>query len=150
MFDKPLHEVMDRNVLLTAPVRASVSDVAKLMERQNVGAVVIVDGQRPIGIFTERDAVFRVIAKGRDPLTTIMSDVMTPAPLVLGPESSYGHAMVLMQEHGFRHVPVVTDEQVIGMVTSRNALDPDLEEFVAEERRREHWRHDAPAGPGRC
>ena len=93
-----------------------------------------------VGIFTERDAVFRVIALGRDAETTRLTDVMTVAPKTLDPDKTFGHALLLMQENGFRHVPVIANGRPVGIVSSRNAMDPDLEEFVSEERRREHLR----------
>jgi CBS domain-containing protein len=65
---------------------------------------------------------------------------MTAAPKTLGPGKSYGHALLLMQENGFRHMPVVENGRAVGIISSRNAMDPDLEEFVSDERRREHYR----------
>lgn len=138
MFELPIREVMERNFLLTAPPETSVSCAARLMADRNVGAVVVAENDHLLGIFTERDVVFRVVAKGRDPETTPLCDVMTASPKSLGADKSYGHALVMMQENGFRHVPVIENDRVIGVITARNALDPDLEEFVWEERRREH------------
>jgi CBS domain-containing protein len=65
---------------------------------------------------------------------------MTTAPSTLAPDTSYGHALLLMQENGFRHVPVVDGDRVLGVIAARNAMDPQLEEFVSEARRREHYR----------
>ena len=65
---------------------------------------------------------------------------MTTAPKTVDPDKSFGFALLLMYEHGFRHVPVVDKDKLIGIVSSRNALDPDLEEFVAEAQRRKHIR----------
>ena len=73
-----------------------------------------------------------------DPDTTPLGEVMTASPKSLGAAKSYGPARVMMQENGFRHVPVIENDRVIGVITARNALDPDLEEFVWEERRREY------------
>jgi len=80
--------------------------------------------------------VFRVIAQGRDARTTRLSEVMTIGPQVVDPEKSFGYALLLMHENGFRHLPVVENEKLLGIVSARNALDPDLEEFVAESQRR--------------
>jgi CBS domain-containing protein len=140
MFDQPIRNIMEQKNLLTAPPATTVSSAARLMADKNVGAVMIVESGQLIGIFTERDAVFRVIALGRDAENTPLSAVMTPAPKTLDPGKSYGHALVLMQENGFRHVPVIENGRLIGVVCSRNAMDPDLEEFVSEERRREFLR----------
>lgn len=142
MFDLPIKSVMERKKFLTAPPSTTVSQAARLMAGKNVGAVLVVQEERLIGIFSERDVVFRVVAKGLDPKTVILADAMTADPKALDPATSYGHALVLMQENGFRHVPVVENGRPIGIVSSRNAMDPDLEEFVFEERRREHHRKD--------
>ena len=63
---------------------------------------------------------------------------MTPAPMTIASDKSYGCALLMMQANGFHHLPVVEDGKPIGIVSSRNPLDPELEEFVVEERRREH------------
>ena len=140
MFDQPIRNLMEQKKFLTAPPQTTVSHAARLMAGKNVGAILVVENDRLLGIFSERDAVFRVIAKGRDAKTTLLTDVMTAAPKTLEPGKSYGHALLLMQENGFRHVPVIENGRPIGIISSRNAMDPDLEEFIFEERRREHHR----------
>ena len=131
---------MERKKLLKAPPDTSVRDAAKQMARKKFGAVLVIERKRLVGIFTERDAVFRVLARGRDAQTTRLADVMTPAPQTLTPDEPFGYALLVMHENGFRHVPVVENGEPIGMVTSRMALDPDLEEFVSEAQRRKHIR----------
>ena len=140
MFDLPIRSVMERTKFITAAPTGTVSEAARLMASKDAGAVLVVEGGQLIGIFTERDVVFRVIAKGRDPKTTPLREVMTTEPKTLDPTQCYGHALVIMQENGFRHVPVVDAGKAIGIISSRNAMDPDLEEFVADQRRREHFR----------
>lgn len=140
MFDLPIRSVMERKKFITAAPTDTVSKAASLMATHDAGAVLVVEDHKLIGIFTERDLVFRVIALGGDPKATVLRDVMTAEPKTLGPTQSYGHALVIMQENGFRHVPVVEDGKAIGIISSRNAMDPDLEEFVADQRRREHYR----------
>jgi len=137
MFSQPVRTVMERKKLLTAPPETTVSKAVELMARRKVGAIVVVEHQRLVGIFTERDAVFGVIARGRDPQTTRLADVMTTAPQTVDPDKSFGYALILMHENGFRHLPVIENGKIIGIVSARNALDPDLEEFVSESRRRE-------------
>ena len=139
MFDLPIKNLMKPKKLLTAPPDMVVSEAAKRMAEKNTGAVLVIENTVLVGIFTERDAVFRVLAKGLDATTTPLRKVMTTHPATLPPGKSYGHALMLMQERGFRHVPVVEGDHVLGIVSARNAMDPDLEEFVAEARRREHY-----------
>ena len=140
MFSQRVKSVMERKKILTAPPDTSVSKAAKLMAKRNVGAVMVVDQKRLVGIFTERDAVFRVMAKGRDAQTTLLADVMTADPHTVAPEELFGHALMMMYENGFRHVPVIENGEPVGIVSARNALDPDLEEFISEEQRRKHIR----------
>ena len=139
MFDLPIRSVMERKKMILAKPQVSVSEAARLMATKNSGAVLVVEDHHLVGIFTERDVVFRIIAPGLDPKDTLLSEVMTANPKTLSPTECYGHALVIMQENGFRHVPVVEHGHAIGIVSSRNAMDPDLEEFVADQRRREHY-----------
>ena len=136
MYSQRIRSVMQQKKLLMAPPETSVRDVAKLMARKGVGAVLVVDEKRLVGIFTERDAVFRVIAKGLDPQTTLLAEVMTASPQTADPNEPFGRALLMMHENGFRHVPVVENGEPIGIVSARYALDPDMEEFVSEVQRR--------------
>jgi CBS domain-containing protein len=140
MFSQRVKEVMERKKLLVARPETSVSDAAKLMAKKNVGAVMVVDDERLVGIFTERDALFRVMAKGRDPQTTRIDAVMTKEPRTVDPQKTFGFALLMMHENGFRHVPVLEDGKPVGIVSARYALDPDMEEFVSEVQRRKHIR----------
>lgn len=137
MYSQHVRDVMQDKKLLTAPPDTTVSKAAKLMAKAKVSAVLVLDGESLVGIFTERDAVTRVIAQERDVQTTRLADVMTAAPQTISPDKTFGHALLMMYENGFRHVPVIENGKVIGMVSARNALDPDLEEFTAETSRRE-------------
>jgi len=136
MFSLPVREVMEQEKLLMAPPKTTVNKAAQLMAKRNVGAVMVVDEQRLVGIFTERDALFRVIARSLDPKTTQLADVMTIAPKTVAPDETFGYALLVMQEGGFRHLPVIDNDKLVGIVSARNALDPDLEEFVSESERR--------------
>ncbi|MCF8207881.1 MAG: CBS domain-containing protein [Rhodoferax sp.] len=129
---------MDRKKLLTTSPQTTVFEAAKMMEQKKVSAVLVVANESLVGIFTERDAVFRVIAQGRDVSTTPLGEVMTPSPMTVDPEKTFGFALLMMHENGFRHVPVIANGKPVGIVSSRSALDPDMEEFVSEEQRRRH------------
>jgi CBS domain-containing protein len=131
---------MERKKVLTAPPETTVSKAAKLMANKSVGAVMVVEKERLVGIFTERDAVFRVIARGLDAQATRLADVMTTAPQTVDPDKTFGYALLMMHENGFRHVPVIENGKPVGIVSARYALDPEMEEFVSEVQRREHLR----------
>ena len=143
MFSLPIRSVLEPRKLVVAAPRSTVASAAALMRQEKVGAVLVVEDDRLVGIFTERDAVYRVLALNRDPALTWLSDVMTPDPKTVEPEESFGYALLLMHENGFRHVPVIEHGRPIGVVSARHALDPDLEEFVVEAERRKAIRRKA-------
>ena len=109
----------------TASKTATVLEASLLMKAQGKGALLVLDGSRLIGIFTERDALFRVIAARRDPATTRLAEVMTPQPLTIHPDEPFGRALRIMHDGGFRHLPVVEHERPLGIVSARDALDDD-------------------------
>ncbi len=116
-----------------------VSRAARLMASKNVGAVMVVEGACLVGIFTERDISFRVVARGLDPRTTRIADVMTPAPETVDPDQPFGYALLRMHERGIRHLPVIKDGKIVGIVSARNAMDPELIEFESEASRRKRY-----------
>lgn len=136
MLDTPIRQIMKRSKLLKAPPETLVSRAAKLMAEKNVGALIVVEGGHLVGICTERDIVYRIVALGHDARTIAVSEVMTASPLTVHPDAPFGYALLVMHENSFRHLPVVENDKLIGIVSARSALDPDLEEFVVEEERR--------------
>jgi CBS domain-containing protein len=122
--------------ILTVGKETTVREAARLMKKMRVGAAMVVAKERLIGIFTERDALFRVLAEGRDPTTTCLADVMTAKPQSITPDRSFGYALHMMYEGGFRHVPVVENGRPIGMVSARDALGPELQQFASELERK--------------
>ena len=124
--------------IVTAEPRMTVEEAARLMHEQGIGALPVVSAGRLVGIFTERDALFRVLAEGLAPRKTVLADVMTRDPRTIHPDQPVRYALMMMHEGGYRHVPVVEDGRLLGMVSARDALDPELDEFGAEMLAREH------------
>ena len=135
MFDEPVRNVMRRKPLTAAP-ETLVSKAAKLMAARRVGSILVVEDNQLVGIFTERDVLVRVVARGLDPRATRLADVMTRTPVTVEPNKPFGYALLVMHENGFRHLPVVDGGKLIGTLSSRSAMDPDLEEFAFEASRR--------------
>jgi CBS domain-containing protein len=140
MFNERVRRMMAGERLMTAALQTSARDAAKMMADAGGGVVLVMDGERLAGIFTSRDAAMRVLAAGRDATQTSLADVMTGSPITVGPDQPFGHALQLMQANGVRHLPVVENGRPIGVVTTRNALDPELEDFSCEAVRREGFR----------
>ena len=138
MPSRPIREVIQHQHLLRAPPTMMVSEAAELMKKKHVGALIVVKQQQLAGIFTERDALFRVLAAHADPDSTPIGEVMTPTPQTIGADRPFGHALHMMYEGGFRHVPVVEHGKPLGMISARDALGPELQEFEGELLQREH------------
>ena len=132
MPQRPVAHIIAEQTPVTGSGELTVEQAARLMKENRVGALLVIDGTRLAGIFTERDAVFRVIAEGRDPSTTRVAEVMTSNPRTITSDRPFGHALHMMHEGGFRHVPVVDGERPIGVVSARDALGPEIESFVSE------------------
>ena len=135
---RSIRTIIENQQILTAPSTTTVSDAARLMRDQKTGALMVCDRKRLVGMFTERDALFRVTAEQVDPKTTVLADVMTADPQTIGSDKPLGHALHMMYEGGFRYVPVIENGHPIGMVSAHDALGPELKEFVAEMDEREN------------
>jgi CBS domain-containing protein len=137
MPQRPVRDVIAKQRPLVLTAKTTVAEAARRMKRQNKGAVLIVDHDKLVGIFTEHDALHRVLAEGRDPNTTALADVMTTDPRTIEPTRPFGHALLMMHEGGYRHLPVVSRGKPIGVVSARDALAPELYEVESEIERRE-------------
>lgn len=136
---RPISELIQDKQCLSVPARTSVREAAQLMKANHVSALMVVGRtQVLIGICTERDLVTDVLAKGLDADQTPVSEIMTESPRTIGPDRPFGHALHLMYEGGFRHVPVVDERgHPVGMVSARDALDSDALAFDQDLIRRE-------------
>jgi CBS domain-containing protein/uncharacterized protein (DUF2267 family) len=94
-----------------------VLDAARAIENNNIGAVVVQDKGRVVGIVTDRDLTVRVVGRGLDPKTTTLAQVMTTTVATLSPSDTQGDAIRLMQQRNIRRVPLVEGERLVGMVT---------------------------------
>lgn len=95
-----------------------VTECVRLMTTKKIGALVVMDGERLIGIFTERDALTKVLAGGLDPRSTKVSEVMTKDPYCIAPTTTVGDAMELVTKRRFRHLPIVENGKVLAVVSS--------------------------------
>ena len=95
-----------------------VTECVRMMTANKVGALIVMDAKRLIGIFTERDALNKVLAGGLDPGNTKVSEVMTKDPYSIDPTTTVGDAMKLITERRFRHLPIVDNGKVLAVVSS--------------------------------
>ena len=116
---------LQQHELFTAQAEESLEGAADRMSWYEVGALPVLESQHLVGIITERDLT-AALAEGADPVTTPVSDYMTPAPEVLRPDSELVEAAHLMLELGIRHLPVVRGGQLVGVLSMRDVLDADV------------------------
>lgn len=106
--------------LLTVEADALLTDAVRSMDDRRVGAVLVLEGERLVGVFTERD-VLRAVAHGLTPVASV-GEWMTRGPETIEPEASAEHAAVLMIHGGFRHLPVVDEGRVVGILSIRDLM----------------------------
>ncbi len=101
---------------------ATVSAAAKIMSDRRIGSLVVIRGEKVVGIFTERDVLNRVVAQHRDPLETHVGDVMTTPVACCQPTTKLAECRSVMTEKRIRHLPVVSENTLLGMISSGDIL----------------------------
>jgi CBS domain-containing protein len=127
--DRKIKQVIEGRGVHSMSKATTVQEAARHMAAQRIGALLVVEGGSLVGIFTERDALSRVLAKGVDPARTTLGDVMTPKPITISSDKPLSHALIFMHENGFRHMPVVDGGRILGVVSVRDALGSELSEL---------------------
>ena len=138
MPNRRISNVITGQSLVTATREMSVRAACRLMAEKRIGAMLVVESNKIVGIFTERDALNKVLATGVDPDATTLAQVMVSNPMTIRSDKPLGFALAMMADGGFRHVPVVDDNGApLGMVSARDALGQDMLELEKEMKRRE-------------
>lgn len=138
---RKLHEVIveKHEQPLTMPPVATVQDACRQMRERKADTVLVTDEIGAlVGIFTEGDAVKRVLAAGKSPAELKLDDVMTRDPVAMPPEKTALDALRLMWDGGFRHLPVTNGGKVMGCVTR---ADFKRDERACHDQERELWEH---------
>ena len=123
--------------VITVDSDAIVVNALALMAENNIGAVLVTDKSGSVsGIFSERDFVRKIIVKGRNSETARVAELMTADPIAVGPEASLGECMNLMTDHKFRHLPVMKNGRLIGIISIGDvvkALIDDQDKIISEQ-----------------
>ena len=125
---KPVVELLDQQVLHCVGKDETVLAATKRMSEWQVGAVTVLDGERLVGIFSERDLMTRVVSKGLSPTSTLVGQVMTQNPVVVDAHSTVEQCLRIMQQAKCRHLPVVSAGALVGMVSIRDLLQSDIQQ----------------------
>jgi CBS domain-containing protein len=129
---KTLRDIMRYGFLFTVDHRATVAEAVRVMTKNNVGIVCILDGDQLVGICSERDVVQRVLDRGLDPVHIAVTEVMTTDLVVADVDEDYQSAIHKMDQANIRHLPVVSDGQLISMLSIRDLLRVNMEDKDAE------------------
>lgn len=126
-----IKDVMTTNVVSTKP-QDPIETAAKIMQQYNVGSVPVCDGQRLIGIVTDRDITLRCVAQGKDS-KQVIQEVMTPNPVTASPVTDVHEAAKIMSEKKIRRLPIVDNNNLVGMVALGDiAVEPDLSDNAGD------------------
>ncbi len=123
-----VHELMSKNVI-TLDDKSSAYDVAKVMSEKNIGTVIILKDNEPIGIITERDLVKKVCAKDLKASEIKVNDIISKPLITIQPNSPIELAAALMAENKIRRLPVVKDGKLVGIITTADIIK-DIEGFI--------------------
>ena len=124
-------DIMTKTVI-TVGVDCSVFEAAELMNSKEIGSLVIVQGEAPVGIITERDIVRRIVAK-KLPYETKVSEIMTTQPVTVDPDMSLKDAARLMSTNKIRRLPVVKQNKLVGIVVASDFVRNVGKKTVTEE-----------------
>lgn len=117
-----ISEIMREHRVLSVDAEQTVIEAARLMTEFNIGAVPVLRDGALIGIFSERDLMRRVVAGGRSPAMTKVSEVMTSKPQTVSADADVDECMQLMREAGFRHLPVMEGAKLLGLISLRDIM----------------------------
>ena len=141
---KKLRDIMRHGFLFMVQRHATVAEAVRLMTAHNVGIVNVLDGDRLVGVFSERDVVRRVVDRGLDPTRTPVGDVMTSELVVAEADEDYQAAMRKMDQANIRHLPVVSGGRLVSMLSIRDLMRVDMEDKGAELRYLREYLYQVP------
>jgi len=121
-----LRDIMRYGFLFMVPRDAMVSEAVRVMATNNVGIVAVIEGDKLIGVFSERDVVRRVVDRGLDPQQTPVAQVMTTNIVVADADEDYQSAMGKMDQANIRHLPVVSEGRLLSMISIRDLMRVDI------------------------
>lgn len=138
LLDKKGHNVW------SVPPDATVYEALRLLDERDIGALLVIRGEELVGILSERDYARKVALKGKTSMKTPVHEIMTDQVVMIGPERTIEQAMAIMTERRLRHLPVVENDQVIGLVSigdlvkeiiaDREFIIEQLESYIAGQR----------------
>lgn len=131
---KTVRDLISGHDLIVVSKKQTVLEVARLMAEKNIGAVPVLDDGRLVGIFSERDIMTRVVARELNPAKTLVEQVMTRDLIMAGPEESVDAVETRMKQRSIRHLPIVSENKLVGILSLRDLLEANVHEKDEELR----------------
>jgi len=125
---KPIRPLVENREVVVVDVATSIAQAARIMSERQIGAVPVVDGERVAGIFTERDVLSRVVAAGVDPTKAAVNSVMSTSLVVADINETHDVCMRRMQQARVRHLLVLREGRLAGILSMRDLLAIELDE----------------------
>ena len=141
---KTLREIMREGFIFAVQRNAPVAVATRVMETHNVGIVAVTENRRLIGVFSERDVVRRVVNRGLDPETTRVEDVMTREIVVATEDEDYQMAMRKIDQANIRHLPIVSGDRLVSMLSIRDLMRVDMQRMSEEIRYLHEYLYQVP------
>jgi CBS domain-containing protein len=146
---KKLRDLMRPGFLFTVQGDATVRETVRVMAANNVAIAIVLEGDRLVGVFSERDVVRRVVDRGLDPDRTPVGDVMTSEIVVGDPDEDYQSAMRKMDQANIRHLLVVKGPRMLSMISIRDLIRVDMQDKGEEIRYLREYLYQVPPEPAR-
>ena len=147
---KKVRDIMRPGFLFAVQRGATVAEAVRVMATHNVGIVNVLDGDKLVGVFSERDVIRRVVDRGLDPTRTVVENVMTASLVIAQADEDYQSAMRKMDQANIRHLPVVSEGRLLSMISIRDLIRVNLEEKDEEIRYLHEYLYQVPPDVARA
>ena len=141
---KKIRDIMRQGFLFFVQRTATVAEAVRAMATHNLGIVIVLDGDRLVGVFSERDVVRRVVDRGLDPAGTPVGDVMTTSIVIADADEDYQSAMRKMDQANIRHLLVLSEGRPVSMISIRDLIRVDMQVKSEEIRYLQDYLYQIP------
>ena len=128
-----VRDAMNRKVIAIKPT-ATAREAAQIMTKYRIGSLLVMEDEKLLGIVTELDILWKIVAKNRDPETTLVNEIMTKEVITIKPDQTLEEAAQIMVEKRIKKLPVVENDKVVGIITATDliSIQPKLIEALAK------------------
>lgn len=143
---RTIRNILEAREIYSLSPSMTAEEAARYLAERNVGATVVLEGGQLAGLLSERDILTKVVAMGRDPRTTPIADIMSQNLVMVNADQTCEDCLALMKRNGVRHLPVVDNDRLLGLVSLRDLLQVDVSEKEDEIKMMRAYIHNIPPG----